>query len=203
MKLCDKIQTARKRAGLSQVDLADAMGVSRQSVSKWETGESNPEIGKLAQLARILNVSADWLLSEDDSLPAAAAGAERAESGTAPAGGADAARYPAWMDHLPAFLLNALKRYGWLYGVYMAVGGFIFAAFGFVIRLILRGQILGSGAYDGLFPGSDPFSGMQQKSWSGFSAVTGVAIGIGLLIMLGGIALAAALRRWGRKGGEA
>nr|MBQ6242245.1 helix-turn-helix transcriptional regulator [Lachnospiraceae bacterium] len=40
MKLCDKIQTARKRAGLSQVDLADAMGVSRQSVSKWETGVS-------------------------------------------------------------------------------------------------------------------------------------------------------------------
>ena len=40
MKLCDKIMQARKKAGMSQIDLADAMGVSRQSVSKWETGVS-------------------------------------------------------------------------------------------------------------------------------------------------------------------
>ena len=59
MKLCDKIMQARKKAGMSQIDLADAMGVSRQSVSKWETGEANPEIGKLAQLARTLGVSVD------------------------------------------------------------------------------------------------------------------------------------------------
>lgn len=40
MKLGEKILSARKKAGLSQVDLADALGVSRQSVSKWETGVS-------------------------------------------------------------------------------------------------------------------------------------------------------------------
>ncbi len=40
MKLGEKIMYARKRAGMSQIDLADALGVSRQSVSKWETGVS-------------------------------------------------------------------------------------------------------------------------------------------------------------------
>ena len=40
MKLGEKILSARKKSGLSQVDLADALGVSRQSVSKWETGVS-------------------------------------------------------------------------------------------------------------------------------------------------------------------
>ena len=66
MKLCDKIMQARKKAGMSQIDLADAMGVSRQSVSKWETGEANPEISKLTQLARTLGVSVDWLLGRED-----------------------------------------------------------------------------------------------------------------------------------------
>ena len=40
MKLCEKIAYYRKKAGMSQIDLADAMEVSRQSVSKWETGDS-------------------------------------------------------------------------------------------------------------------------------------------------------------------
>ena len=40
MKLNEKIIYCRKKAGMSQIDLADALGVSRQSVSKWETGVS-------------------------------------------------------------------------------------------------------------------------------------------------------------------
>ena len=40
MKLNEKIIYCRKKAGLSQLDLADLLGVSRQSVSKWETGVS-------------------------------------------------------------------------------------------------------------------------------------------------------------------
>ena len=64
MKLGEKIMYSRKRAGMSQIDLADALGVSRQSVSKWETGEANPEISKLPQLAEVLHVTTDWLLSD-------------------------------------------------------------------------------------------------------------------------------------------
>ena len=64
MKLPEKILYCRKRAGLSQEALAERLGVSRQAVSKWETGEALPETGKLAALAAELGVSVDWLLSE-------------------------------------------------------------------------------------------------------------------------------------------
>lgn len=62
MKLPEKILYCRKRAGLSQEELAGRLGVSRQAVSKWETGEAQPELSKLAPLAAELGVSVDWLL---------------------------------------------------------------------------------------------------------------------------------------------
>nr|MBQ6241838.1 hypothetical protein [Lachnospiraceae bacterium] len=151
----------------------------------------------------MLNVSTDWLLSEEEDLPDKPDGSARTEDARAAGGSAPAgSRYPEWMDRLPGFLLNAVKRFGWIYGVYIAVAGFIFAAFGFIIRLISRKQIFGSDGYsnyDGMFSGTDPFSGIQQQSWSGFSAISWVAIGFGLLIMTGGIVLAVALKRWGQK----
>ena len=66
MKLHEKIYYCRKKAGLSQDALSERLGISRQAVSKWETGESVPETGKLAALAAALGVSVDWLLSEDE-----------------------------------------------------------------------------------------------------------------------------------------
>ena len=47
MKLSEKIYACRKKAGLSQEALAERIGVSRQAISKWETGEASPEISKL------------------------------------------------------------------------------------------------------------------------------------------------------------
>ena len=64
MKLSEKILYSRKRAGLSQEALADMVGVSRQAVSKWETGEALPETAKLPALGTALGVSLDWLLSD-------------------------------------------------------------------------------------------------------------------------------------------
>ena len=51
MKLSEKICCCRKKCGYSQETLAQMLGVSRQAVSKWETGESEPETGKLKLLA--------------------------------------------------------------------------------------------------------------------------------------------------------
>ena len=51
MKLNEKIYLCRKKAGLSQDALAERLGVSRQAISKWETGESVPDTGKLLPLA--------------------------------------------------------------------------------------------------------------------------------------------------------
>ena len=52
----------RKRQGLSQEKLAELIGVSRGSISKWETGKKTPNADNIAELAIVLNVSSDYLL---------------------------------------------------------------------------------------------------------------------------------------------
>lgn len=62
MELSEKILQARKALGLSQEQLAEQIGVSRQSISKWETGQSAPELDKLVALSRMFSISTDDLL---------------------------------------------------------------------------------------------------------------------------------------------
>ena len=66
MKLNEKIIVCRKQKGYSQEELASLLGVSRQSISKWETGESLPDINKLMSIAKVFDVTTDWLLTEDN-----------------------------------------------------------------------------------------------------------------------------------------
>ncbi len=68
MKLSDKIYTCRTRAKLSQEELAERLGVSRQAVSRWECGDNVPEPGKLLMLARVFGVTADWLLDDEQGV---------------------------------------------------------------------------------------------------------------------------------------
>ena len=75
MNLSEKIQLCRKRAGLSQEALAEKLNVSRQAVSKWETGAAEPELSKLRALATAFGVTADWLLSEEDAADGNSVGA--------------------------------------------------------------------------------------------------------------------------------
>lgn len=65
MILRDKILTLRKASGLSQEQLAAQLGVSRQSVSKWETGTAVPELDKLRMLSDFFHVSADYLIRDE------------------------------------------------------------------------------------------------------------------------------------------
>ncbi len=62
MKLSENIIQLRRAMGLSQEQLAEQLNISRQSVSKWETGQSAPELEKLVQLSRIFGVTTDELL---------------------------------------------------------------------------------------------------------------------------------------------
>ena len=62
MTLGERIALARKKAGLSQEQLGDRLGVSRQAVSKWESDQTNPDVAYVAQMCRLLEVSSDWLL---------------------------------------------------------------------------------------------------------------------------------------------
>ena len=65
MILADKIIEERKRNAWSQEELAEKLGVSRQSVSKWEGAQSIPDLNRILQLAELFNVSTDYLLKED------------------------------------------------------------------------------------------------------------------------------------------
>lgn len=75
MKINEKIYILRKKFGWSQDELAEKLSVSRQSVSKWETGDSVPEPVKLLALAKIFSVSTDYLLddSQQEYIPPQAA----------------------------------------------------------------------------------------------------------------------------------
>lgn len=65
MNLADKIINLRKQNGWSQEELAERLDVSRQSVSKWESGQSMPDIPKIVALSNLFSVSTDYLLKED------------------------------------------------------------------------------------------------------------------------------------------
>ena len=65
MSFGENLQEVRRKNRLSQEDLAEILGVSRQAVSKWELGEGYPEVEKLLVLARRLNLSLDRLLDNE------------------------------------------------------------------------------------------------------------------------------------------
>lgn len=64
MTLGEKIISLRRARGLSQEDLAITLGVSRQAVSKWETGDATPDTDKVVALANYFAVTTDWLLRD-------------------------------------------------------------------------------------------------------------------------------------------
>lgn len=64
MELDEKLTQARKAAGLTQADIAARLSVSRQAVSRWESGQSKPSTERLLELAKIYDVSLDWLCSD-------------------------------------------------------------------------------------------------------------------------------------------
>ena len=65
MDLWNNLFHARKRRGLSQEDVAQRLGVSRQTVSKWETGETVPDIRQSKKMAALYNISLDELIDFD------------------------------------------------------------------------------------------------------------------------------------------
>ncbi len=67
MTFCERILSIRQKSELSQEGFAEKLGVSRQSVSKWETGQAYPETDKLIEICDIFDVSLDWLIRGDDT----------------------------------------------------------------------------------------------------------------------------------------
>ena len=67
--IANNIQHLRKETGLTQLDLAEKLNYSDKAISKWERGESVPDITVLKQIADMFGVTVDYLLSESHDLP--------------------------------------------------------------------------------------------------------------------------------------
>lgn len=64
MTFGEKLQTLRKSKGLSQEQLAVQLSVSRQAISKWELGESKPDLDNIVQISNLFSVTTDFLLKD-------------------------------------------------------------------------------------------------------------------------------------------
>ena len=94
MILADKIVDLRKKNGWSQEELAEQLGVSRQSVSKWEGAQSVPDMGRVVQMSELFGVSTDFLLKDTMEAP------DRTASAALP----DASERTVGMEEANAFL---------------------------------------------------------------------------------------------------
>ena len=197
MTLHEKIQYYRKKAKLSQEELAARVGVSRQAVSKWELGDATPEVDKLVTLARVFGVTTDELLSPTEP-----------EAETPPPPPPEPPYY-----HHRGFgsLAWLIRRYGWLAGVYIAlsgggitlVGGLAWYAFHKMFQLTI-GDRFESMGWDVSLPSEfDGYMGLStgiSPVGTVFSTIATVILVIGVITMIAGAALAVYLYQKGRKG---
>ena len=69
MTLFEKLVFLRKKKGLSQMEISESLNVSRQAVSRWESGTSTPSVDNLRSLCKIYDVTMDYLLNEGEDDP--------------------------------------------------------------------------------------------------------------------------------------
>lgn len=129
MKLHEKISAYRKKCGLSQETLAEKIGVSRQAVSKWETGDALPEINKLKSLAECFGVTVDFLLDEETEEYQQ----PNVESNQVKANAFD--RIVAWLESFFEKHSPFLQKYSFLVGVFLILIGLYIIAKGAIILL--------------------------------------------------------------------
>ena len=118
MKLYEKITFYRKKNGLSQEELAEKIGVSRQAVSKWETGDALPEITKLKALADTFNVTVDFLLDEEKT-----EFLKQSEQPSVTVLDKYADKIDNCVDNISNKSGTFFKKYGWLSGILLIILG--------------------------------------------------------------------------------
>ena len=114
MTFSDKLIALRKKAGWSQEELAERLNVSRQSVSKWESAQSMPDIDKILQLSSLFSVTTDCLLKDEQAEP------EYTEDDTSPLPRIKALTAAYWLVVVAIFLWytfgpngNGQPQYSW------------------------------------------------------------------------------------------
>lgn len=182
MNINEKIYQLRKAKGYSQEELADLLGVTRQAVSKWELGTSTPELESVVELAKLFQVTTDYLLTDaPQSQPTQ--------------------ETPAWLNRLPGSIGSLVRRFGWLAGVYVSVSGCAIAGIGALVRFSVK-RLFGFSSF------GDPYLDMEFQNFYQNSplvqnnpilAISGVVITIGVILVIAGIILAILLKRKGQR----
>ena len=109
MTLGEKLTQARKAAGLTQADVAARLNVSRQAVSRWESGQSSPSTEKLLALGGLYGVSIDRLLNtENAEEPDVEAASDEPEAVPVETVISEKHRPRAWLKYMVAALCGAL-----------------------------------------------------------------------------------------------
>ena len=109
MALGKKLTQARKAAGLTQADVAAKLNVSRQAVSRWESGQSKPSTEKLLALGELYGVSIDRLLNtENTEKPAVETTSDEPEAVPVETVISEKHRPRAWLKYMVAALCGAL-----------------------------------------------------------------------------------------------
>ena len=182
MKLSEKILYCRKKSGLSQEALAQKLDVSRQAVSKWETGEAVPDLNNLALLAKEFKVTADWLISEEEPIEIANPDTKQSDTSS-------------WIDHIPGFVGKMFKKYGWVFGVYLAVAGALFAGIGAIAKFVSDSMINNVvSSFMGNHSGLGNFTFFNPVSIVGT-----IVIIVGVVMIVSGIILAIILKKRNNK----
>lgn len=165
MKLNEKIILCRKKCGISQEALGDMVGVSRQAVSKWETGDALPEVTKLKALADVFGVTVDYLLSDDGDENGEndrKADAPPADGAPSPDGQTTGAEYTYGTSFvhsegrgLSKRVSIFLKSYGWIGGIVLIVFGAYRAIVSLVAAIAFIGEFNIIGTLDSfVLPGA-------------------------------------------------
>lgn len=137
MDLSNRITQLRKQEGFSQENLGEKLNVSRQAVSKWESGQSTPDLDYIIKMCEIFNVSADYLiLGKEPLLEQQTTGTNKdIQVNVAPA---------------PVNLVSSLNKPFWLGIVLLLLGGI-----GVLVFLVLSiinpwGTLIGKYYFEGL-----------------------------------------------------
>lgn len=129
MKFNEKLFELRKSKGLSQEALAEKLDVSRQAVSKWETGDAFPEAAKLLAIAKLFDVTTDYLLDE------------KLDKYTAH----EVSNNNASIEKAASQAENLFRKYGWISGVLLIIYG----AYRTIISLSGISQLIGAASATG------------------------------------------------------
>lgn len=185
MTLGERIAYYRKKAGYSQEGLAEQLNVSRQAISKWETGEATPDAERIIALAAVLGISTDTLLLDKEESERPYTEAETVRQ---------PAPMPEWLDHLPRHIGRLFREKGYIAGYIVAAQGLgillvgLLARFGFGSILSMQNSAWG-------MMGSVGSMGSMSAAFRFPIIFANILCVLGGIVIIGGVALAIIWKR--------